>query len=142
MNGRNRGNGKMSKLTDRLFGDKKRSMGIALGIAGTVYVLALLFGNGATAKFGILSAPIMGFLAFGAMFLVMGFQLINPFSTPGFMDFGELFFGLCYTCGMIPWFLCTGFWQLFGENAHEAAATISIIAGLWCALCQVHNMRH
>jgi len=142
MSGKHRGSGWSSDLLDRLFSDQKRSMGIALGIAGISYVLALVFGDGFLKHGTAFSAPFMGFLTFGAMFLTLGFQLINPFCTPGFMDFGELFFGLAIVIFSGFWFLGTGFWQLFGEQATESVNMIFTVAGMWCGLCVVHNRRY
>ena len=140
MNGRQKGTGKMSKMTQFLYGNKKRAMGIALGIAGAAYVLAFIFGKGAV-RYAILEVAFVALAAFGGMFLVTGFHLINPFSTPGFVDFIELFFGFAIAFGMLVWFVLFGLWQLFGEDALEAACMIAVSAGAWCALCQVHNIR-
>ena len=132
----------MIRLADKLYGDKRRSMGIPLGIAATAFVLALLFGNRAMVYGGVFVAPFTGLLAFGGMFLVMGIQLINPFCPPGFMDFGELFFGLCFCVSSCVWFVTTGFWQLFGETAAEAVMYIFTVTGFWCGLCVIHGMRY
>ena len=140
MSGKQRGHGKMTQLADYLFANKKCSMGIALGLAGISYILALLFGEGNVLAVA-LDAPLMGGIAFVAMFLVMGLQLINPFCSPRAMDFGELFFGLFSGGFPIIWFVITGFWQLFGETAAESATTVFTVAGIWCALCIIHNMR-
>ena len=141
MSGRERGSGKMIQLADRLFGNKKRSMGIVLGIAGVSYVLALIFGDGVVVSGAVLEAPLMGLLSFGVLFLIVGFQLLNPFCTPRAMDFGELFFALFSGGFGAIWFFATGFWQLFGEMASEVVTTVFVIAGTWCALCIIHNMR-
>ena len=141
MSGKQRGNGKMIQLADRLFGNKKRSMGIALGIAAVSYVLAWIFGDGILRCGAALAAPLMGLLSFCGMFFVMGIQLINPFCTPGLMDFGELFFGFSFGGFGLIRFVTTGFWKLLGETAAETVIMVFMIAGIWCALCVIHNMR-
>lgn len=141
MSGKQRGNGKMIRLADKLYGNKVLSIGIALGIAGASYILALLFGDGILEQGAAFRAPLMGLICFGGMFLVMGFQLVNPFCSPGFMDSGELFFGFFVGGYALFWFVIRGFWKLFGEMASEAVVAIFMFAGLWCGLCIIHNMR-
>ena len=62
MSGKQRGHGKMTQLADYLFANKKCSMGIALGLAGISYILALLFGEGNVLAVA-LDAPFMGGIA-------------------------------------------------------------------------------
>lgn len=95
MSAKMRGTSRKSDFLDKLFGNKRRTILGALGIAIIGYLLFLLFGNIYATEDALYRPVVMGVLAFAAMFLVLGFQLINPFCTPNAMDIAELFFFVC-----------------------------------------------
>ena len=141
MSGKERGVSRKSDLLDKLFGNKKRTILVALVAAVIGYLLFLLFGDIHATEDALYRPAVMGVLAFAAMFLVLGFQLINPFCSANAMDIAELFFALFGGGGFVFWLVMHGIWMLFGNDAYQAATMIAEVAGMWCALCLIHNMR-
>lgn len=141
MSGKMRGTSRKSDFLDKLFGNKRRTILGALGIAIIGYLLFLLFGNIYATEDALYRPVVMGVLAFAAMFLVLGFQLINPFCTPNAMDIAELFFSFASGIGLVMWMLSFGIKMIFSEEAYAAATMIAQVSGMWCAICLIHNMR-
>ena len=133
MSGKERGMSRKSNLLDKLFGNKRRTILGALVTAVIGYLLFLLFGD-IHATEDALYRPVV-------MFLVLGFQLINPFCTPNAMDIAELFFSFASGIGLVMWMLSFGIKMIFSEEAYAAATMIAQVSGTWCALCLIHNMR-
>ncbi len=141
MSGKERGMSRKSNLLDKLFGNKRRTILVALVTAAIGYLLFLLFGDIHATEDALYRPVVMGVLAFVALFLVLGFQLINPFCSANAMDIAELFFALFGGGGFVFWLVMHGIWMLFGNDAYQAATMIAEVAGMWCALCLIHNMR-
>lgn len=141
MNGKYRGNGKMIDLADRLFSNKKWSLGIVLGTAAVSYLLGLICGEQFLEQGAAYNAPIIGLISFGGVCLVMGLQLINPFSTPKAVDFFEAFSGVFFGGFFAVWYITTGFWSLFGEMAANTVTAVFSMSGVWCGLCVIHHKR-
>ena len=141
MSGKTRGTSRKSDFLDKLFGNKRRTILGALGVAIIGYLLFLLFGNIYATEDALYRPVFMGVLAFAAMFLVLGFQLINPFCTPNAMDIAELFFSFASGIGLVMWMLSFGIKMIFSEEAYAAATMIAQVSGMWCAICLIHNMR-
>lgn len=142
MSGKEKGSSRKSDLLDRLFCKNKRlSIGVPMAIAVGTYVLYLIFGDIHAADDARYSPLLMGLFAFVGSFLVLGFQLLNPWCSPKAMDNAELFFALyCAGIGSV-WMLLYGFWQLFGGDAQGTAKIVAEFVGVWCGICVVHNMR-
>ena len=141
MSGKERGMSRKSDLLDKFFGNRKRTILLALGTAVIGYLLFLLFGDIHAAEDALYRPVEMGVLAFVSMFLVLGFQLITPFCTANAMDIAELFVAVFCSVGFALWLVMYGIWMLFGNDAYQAATMIAEVAGTWCALCLIHNMR-
>ena len=141
MSGKQRGMGRKSDLLDKLFGNKGRTILGALAAAVIGYLLFLLFGDIHATEDALYRPVIMGVMAFVALFLVLGFQLINPSCTPNAMDIAELFFSFASGIGFVMWMLLFGIKMIFSEEAHAPATMIAQVSGMWCALCLIHNMR-
>ena len=141
MSGKMRGTSRKSNLLDKLFGNKKRAIAGALGIAIIGYLLFMLFGDIYATEDALYRPVVMGVLAFAAMFLILGFQLINPCCTPNAMDIAELFFSFASGIGLVMWMLSFGIKMIFSEEAYAAATMIAQVSGMWCAICLIHNMR-
>ena len=141
MSGKERGMSRKSNLLDKLFGNKKRAILVALVAAVIGYLLFLMFGDIHATEDALYRPVVMGIFAFVAMFLVLGFQLINPFCSANAMDIAELFFALFVGVGFAFWLVMYGIWMLFGNDAYQAATMIAQVSGMWCALCLIHNMR-
>lgn len=141
MSGKERGMSRKSDLLDKLFGDKKRTIPGALIAAVIGYLLFLLFGDIHATEDALYRPVVMGILAFVALFLVLGLQLINPFCSANAMDIAELFFALFSGAGFVFWMVLYGIRLLFSNDAYQAATMIAQVSGMWCALCIIHNMR-
>lgn len=141
MSGRQRGASRKSEMLDRLFGNKKRTILSALAFAVAGYILFLVFGDIHATEDALYRPVVMGVLAFVALFLVLGFQLINPSCSANMMDFFELFFAFTSGIYLTIWMLSSGLKMIFSEEAYAAATQIAEIAGIWCAICLIHNMR-
>lgn len=141
MSGRQRGSSRKSEILDRLFGNKKRTMLSALVVAVAGYVIFLIFGDIRVAEDALYRPVVMGVLAFCAMGLVLGFQLLNPYCSANAMDLAELFFALVSGIGLAIWMLVCGIRMLFSSEAYATATMIAEVSGMWCALCLIHNMR-
>ena len=141
MSSRQRGSSRKSEILDRLFGNKKRTMLSALVVAVAGYVIFLIFGDIRVAEDALYRPVVMGVLAFCAMGLVLGFQLLNPYCSANAMDLAELFFALVSGIGLAIWMLVCGIRMLFSSEAYATATMIAQVSGMWCALCLIHNMR-
>lgn len=141
MSGRMRGTGWKSDLLDTLYGRKKLAILSALVFAVIVYLLFLLFGDTHATEDALYRPVVMGLFAFGASFLVLLPQLKNPFCTAKSMDNAELFFSLATGVGGTLWFALYGIGNLFGNDAYIVATMAAELAGVWCGLCVIHNMR-
>lgn len=137
MSGKMRGTSRKSDFLDKLFGNKRRTILGTLGVAIIGYLLFLLFGNIYATEDALYRPVVMGVLAFVALFLVLGFQLINPFCSANAMDNAELLFALLG--GME--FVCCLVMMLFGNDTCLSATILAEVAGMWCAICLIHNMR-
>ena len=142
MSGRQRGSSRKSEILDRLFGNKKRTMLSALVVAVAGYVIFLIFGDIRVAEDALYRPIVMGVLAFCAMGLVLGFQLLNPYCSANAMDLAELFFALVSGIGLAIWMLVCGIRMLFSSEAYATATMIAEVSGVWCALCFIHNARN
>ena len=141
MSGKYRGNSRLSKLLDKLYLNKRRSMGIPLGITATLYLLALIFGNPEGGWAEALRPLVGSILAFPCFLLVMGFQLINPFNTPNSMDVAEAFFaGVILIMGTL-WMVLYGIGNLFTKDAFMTAGMAAEMTSVWCGICVIHNKR-
>ena len=129
MSGKMRGTSRKSDFLDKLFGNKRRTILGALGVAIIGYLLFLLFGNIYATEDALYRPVVMGVLAFVALFLVLGFQLINPFCSANAMDIAELLFALF------------GGMEFVCNDTCLSATILAEVAGMWCAICLIHNMR-
>ena len=142
MSGRERGSSWKSVLLDKLLGDTKRTILVALIVAIIGYLLALIFGDIYATEGALIQPVLMGIVSFVAASLVLGFHLINPYCSANMMDFAEIFFALGSGVGLVLLLLMGGIGLLFSDEAYEVAAMIAGVSGLWCALCVIHNMRY
>ncbi|MBR6595771.1 MAG: hypothetical protein IKK72_04265 [Oscillospiraceae bacterium] len=141
MSGKERGMSRKSDLLDKLFGNKKSTILGALVVAVIGYLLFLLFGDIHATEDALYRPFVMGVLAVVALFLVLGFQLINPFCSANAMDVAELFFALFSGVGGVLWILLYGIRLLLSPEGYQAATMFAALSGMWCALCLIHNLR-
>ena len=141
MAGKYRGSTKLSALLDKLFLDKRRSMGIPLMITAVLYALALIFGDPEGGWAEALAPLLVSVLAFPGVLLVLGFQLRNPFATPNSMDLSEAFFaGGILVMGTL-WMVLYGIRMVFTKDAFLTAGMAAEMTTVWCGLCVIHNRR-
>ncbi len=141
MSGKFRGSSRLSKLLDKLYLDKRRSMGIPLAITAAMYAIACIFANPEGGWKEALMPLFASVLAFPGVLLVMGFQLINPSNTPKSMDLTEAFFaGVILIMGTL-WMVLYGVGMIFTEDAFGTAGMAAMMTTIWCGNCVIHNMR-
>lgn len=141
MRGRERGSGRKSEFLNKLFGNKKRTILLSLAVAATGYVLFLIFGDIHAAEDALYHPVVMGGFAFVGMFLVCGFQLINPYCNAKAMDNMELYFALASGPAFVIWLMVKGIRVMLSSESYLGAAIFAEVAGTWCALCLIHYMR-
>lgn len=140
MSGRYRTEGKEIQLLDRAFAAKKRSLLYALGAAGAVYLLSLILGHHAYLFTAILRPPVMGALSFVGAFLALGILLVLPFFSPKMMDLVEFAVAIAAVV-LVTLGALTQVWDIVSGGLSNAASTAAEGAGLWCAVCMIHNVR-
>lgn len=141
MSGKYRGSSRLSALLDKLFLDKRRTIGIPIAITAALYALALIFGRPEGGGMEAVKPLIISVLAFPGVLLVMGFQLFNPFATAKSMDLAEAFFaGVILIMGS-AWMVLYGIGNLFTKDAFMTAGMAAEMTAVWCALCVIHNKR-
>ena len=130
MRANERGVGPASDLLDKLFGNKKQTISLALAVAAVGYVLSLLFGDSSAAEDAFYRPVVTGIVVFVGLYLVMVSQLKNPLCTASFMNFMELFFAICSAAGLVIWLVMYGIENLFSPDAYETATMIAEVSGL------------
>lgn len=141
MSGKQRGSGWKREMLDKIFGNRKLVILSALAVAVIGYVLFLIFGDIHASADALYRPVLMGVMAFCAAVLVLGVLRINPSCTPNAMDWFELFFAAASGVGLVVWMVLFGIRALFSAEACAAATVIAEVAGIWCAICLIHNSR-
>ena len=92
MSGREKGTGKCADILDRIYENKKLTVFGPLALSGVVLLLFVIFGQNADKWIMVRDSLNLAAILYGSVFLVMGFELWNPFCKPKHMDFFMVFF--------------------------------------------------
>jgi len=80
----------MRKILDKMFDNKKLSIGIPVLVSALLYLLFMAFGVAEDKMNVIIATPIAAAFWFFGVFLVVYVQVKNPHCPEGFLDFFEL----------------------------------------------------
>lgn len=99
-------------MLDKLFENKKATLIIPIGIALVMYLLFVLIGMAENKVNLIITIPIVSFVWFLGVYLVVFLQIKNPICPERFLDLFELLSIIVFTfftiVGIISW-LISGF---------------------------------
>lgn len=124
------------KILDLLFKRKVLSAVLPLICAALLYLVFVLFGENPDKSELLYVVPVTCAFIWAGMFVLLYFQLKNPFCSDNFLDFGEIFFLAFMLLATFPNIL------MFLINVKEGFTVASCFGFFgWSAISVVHNKR-
>lgn len=126
----------MRKLLDRIFSNRKAAIIVPLVTAAVMYLLFVLFGQGADKMELLLVVPFVSVFWYGGVYFIFWIQTKNPACLEWFFDFAELMALVVFGLGSVSFGL-----QFLVNMANNFVFSLCPGIITWSAIALVHGKR-